>query len=233
MIDKLKKDIKSQADKKRGEFMEGFFRVKDRAKRDDFVGLTVPQCRMIARKYKDLNIKEIQQILESDIHEERLIALFILVNKFEKGDEKARGEIYNFYLKNKDYVNHWDLVDSSAHKILGEYLRDKDKGILVKMAKSKIWWERRIAIIATFQFLIKDKRFDETKKIAKILIQDNHDLVQKAVGWMLREGGKKVSQIELEEFLKLNYKSMPRTMLRYSIEKFSEDKRKQYLKGEF
>lgn len=232
MIDKLRKDILDLADQKRGESMQGFFRVKDRAKGDMFLGLTVPKCRMLAKKYKDLSTQAIQKILESDIHEERLIALFILVGKFEKADETLRAEIYNFYLGNKDYVNHWDLVDSSAHKILGEFLRDKNKKILVDLANSKIWWERRMAIISTFQFLIKDRNFKETKKIARILINDNHDLIQKAVGWMLREGGKRVSQVELEEFLKGTYKSMPRTMLRYSIEKFTEDKRKKYLRGE-
>ena len=232
MIDKLRKDIYELADQKRGEFMQGFFKVKDMAKGDMFLGLTVPKCRMIAKKYKDLSAQDIQQILESDIHEERLIALFILVSKSEKADEILRAEIYNFYLANIDYINHWDLVDSSAHKIVGEFLRDKNKKILVNLANSKTWWERRISIIATFQFLIKDRNFDETKKIAGILINDDHDLIQKAVGWMLREGGKRVSQTELEEFLKSKYKSMPRTMLRYSIEKFSEEKRKKYLRGE-
>lgn len=230
-IDSLRKDIYRQADKKKAEFMQGFFRVEDRPKEDSFKGLSVPQCRSIAKKYKNLTFEEIQEILHSNIHEERLIALFILVARFEKGDEKAKKKVYEFYLKNIDNINHWDLVDASAYKIVGEFLRNKDKRILEELAGSKIWWERRIAIIATFQFLLKDKNYEETLKISKLLLHDKHDLIHKAVGWMLREGGKRISEERLKEFLNENYKEMPRTMLRYSIEKFPEELRKKYLKS--
>lgn len=232
MIDKLRKDIEDLANKEKAIFLQRFFSTEDRARGDVFKGLTVPQSRIIAKKYLNLPFSDIEKILKSDVHEERLIALIILVDRFNKGDEEIKKQVYDFYLKHTKFVNHWDLVDSSAHQIVGEYLRGKDKGVLYKLAKSKIWWERRIAIIATFEFLIGDKDFKETIKIAEMLINDTHDLIHKAVGWMLREGGKRVSEEELRKFLAVHYKSMPRTMLRYAIEKFPEDIRKKYLKGE-
>lgn len=220
------------ADKEKGEFMQGFFRVEDRPPGDRFLGLTVPQVRIVAKKYFDLPISEVEELLKSDIHEERLLALIILVNRFNKSDEKIKTEIFEFYIRNTKFVNHWDLVDTSAHQIVGEYLKGKDKEILYKLAKSRIWWERRIAMLSTFEFLIDEKDFKETIKIAEMLINDKHDLIHKAVGWMLREGGKRVSEEELRTFLKMNYKNMPRTMLRYAIEKFPAEMRKKYLKGE-
>ena len=232
MVDKLREDVNTLADKEKGIFLQRFFSTEDRARGDIFKGLTVPQSRNIAKKYFDLPFSEIENILESDIHEERLIALIILVNRFNKGDEKIKEQIFDFYLKHTKFINHWDLVDSSAHQIVGEYLRGKDKRVLYKLAKSKIWWERRIAIIATFEFLIDDKDFKETIEIAEMLIDDSHDLIHKAVGWMLREGGKRVSEEELKKFLNVHYKNMPRTMLRYAIEKFPEDIRQKYLKGQ-
>lgn len=232
MVEKLRKEIEKLVDKAKGEFLQRFFSVEDRARGDIFKGLTVPQSRIIAKKFKDLSLEEIDQLLKSDVHEERLIALVILVNRFNKGDEKEKKEIFNFYLKHTTHINHWDLVDMSAHQILGEYLKDKDREILYRLAKSKIWWERRIAMIATFEFLIDKKDNSETFKIAEILISDKHDLMQKAVGWMLRESGKRVSEEELRKFLLIHYKNMPRTMLRYAIEKFPEELRKKYLRGE-
>ncbi|MCW8961998.1 MAG: DNA alkylation repair protein, partial [Ignavibacteriaceae bacterium] len=163
------------------------------------------------------------------VHEERLISLFILIDKYRKTDEKGKKEIFNFYLKNRKGINNWDLVDISAPKIIGKHLREKDKSILFKFALSKNLWERRIAILST-QELIKNDDFAPTLQIAEMLINDEHDLIHKAVGWMLREIGKKDLATE-EKFLKIHYKNMPRTMLRYAIEKFPETKRKKYLQG--
>jgi len=203
----------------KGEYGEG----------DKFIGLSVSQQRKLAKEFKDLSLIEIKGFLNSSIHEERLISLFILVDKYEKADEKGKEEIFNFYLKNRKRINNWDLVDSSAPKIIGRHLLMKDKILLFKFALSKNLWERRIAIISTYEF-IKNKEFFPTLAIAEILVNDDHDLIHKAVGWMLREIGKKDIKVE-EKFLEVHYRKMPRTMLRYAIEKFPELKRKKYLQG--
>jgi|TARA_Y100000034_G_scaffold75151_1_gene90260 3-methyladenine DNA glycosylase AlkD len=197
---------------------------------DCFLGLTVPQTRGFAKKHSHLALPQIQEHLKSKYHEERLAALLILVEKFNKASEEQKANIVNFYLKNTKYVNNWDLVDLSASRILGVFLLDKPKKILYELANSKDIWEKRISIIATAAFINKEK-FDDTLRISEILLNDTHDLIHKAVGWMLREMGKK-NQSVLETFLKQYYKTMPRTMLRYSIERFPEPLRKQYLKGE-
>lgn len=230
MIEKLKKDLKNLADPIRAITSQSFFKTGkgQYGEGDIFLGITVPSQRKIAEKYNELEIKDIEQLLKSKIHEERLVSLLILVSKFQTGDEKVKKEIFDFYLKNAKFVDNWDLVDLSAHKIVGEYLFDKDKNILLELAKSQNLWEKRIAIVATFYF-IKQKEYKYTFKIAEILLNDKHDLIQKAVGWMLREVGKNISQEIEEEFLKKHYKKMPRTMLRYSIERFDESLRKFYL----
>ncbi len=197
---------------------------------DEFLGIKVPVSRRLAKQFKDLTLEEIQDLLNSSIHEERLIALFILTEQFRKGDEKKKDNIYKFYLNNTKHVNNWDLVDLSAEKIVGAYLLDKNKSILFKLARSKNLWERRIAVMSTFHF-IKNGVYDSTLEISNILLKDKHDLIHKAVGWMLREIGKRNLKAE-EEYLKKHYKTMPRTMLRYAIEKFPEKKRQAYLKGE-
>lgn len=226
----LKKELKSKADKKRVKVLQGFFKTGkgQYGEGDIFLGITGPKIRETARKYSGLSLKETKKLLNSKIHENRQAALFILVNNFQNGDEKQKQKIYKFYLKNTKYINNWDLVDLSADKIVGAFLIDKSKKILYKLAKSKNLWEKRIAIIATFQF-IKNNQFEETLKISEMLLNDKHDLIHKAVGWMLREIGKKDLKIE-EEFLKKYYKRMPRTMLRYAIERFSENKRQGYLR---
>ncbi|MEK6844242.1 MAG: DNA alkylation repair protein [Nanoarchaeota archaeon] len=204
----------------KGEYGEG----------DEFLGITVPDTRRVAKNNVDVSFEELTSILKSNIHEDRMCALLILVYKYEKADsEKYKKEIIDFYIKNHLYGNNWDLIDCVADKLLGKWLIDKNKDILYNYAKSNNLWERRIAIISTFHF-IKNNEFKETLKIAKVLLSDGHDLIHKAVGWMLREVGKRESNI-LESFLKNNYKNMPRTMLRYAIEKFPEDKRQLYLKG--
>jgi 3-methyladenine DNA glycosylase AlkD len=173
-------------------------------------------------------LDDIQKLLDSPIHEHRLTGLFILTYKFEKASNNAQKIIYDFYLKNTKAINNWDLVDCSAHKIVGDYLIDKDRSILYKLAQSKNLWEQRIAIVATFAF-IRNKDFEDCLNLAEIFLTHKHDLIHKAVGWMLREVGKK-DELVLVSFLNPNYQKMPRTMLRYAIEKFPENIRKKYLK---
>ena len=204
----------------KGEYGEG----------DIFLGITVPQIRIVAKQCKDLSLKEIQKLLQSTIHEERLLALIILVNQFKKADEDKQKQIFDLYLSNTKYINNWDLVDVSAEYIIGGYLINRSKTILKKLALSTSIWERRITIIATFQF-IKQKQHEHTFIIAKILLKDDHNLIHKAVGWMLREVGKRISEAIEETFLQQHYQQMPRTMLRYAIERFEEKKRKKYLNG--
>lgn len=196
---------------------------------DVFLGIKVPVLRNIVKQNLDIPLGEMKEIISSGIHEERLAALMILVLCFPKSSDAEKEKIFKFYLENAKYINNWDLVDLSAPQIVGGYLIDKDKSILKKLASSKNLWEKRIAALATFQF-IKINEFDFALLIARKLLNDEHDLIHKAVGWMLREIGKRNLQEE-EKFLALHYKSMPRTMLRYAVEKFPESKRQKYLKG--
>jgi len=197
---------------------------------DIFLGIKVPVLRGLAKEYFDLSLKEVNTILESKFHEERLLSLFIMVDQFSKGDRKKKKTIYELYLKKTVFINNWDLVDSSAHHIVGPYLMAKSKAPLYEMVRSDLLWERRIAIMATFHY-IKNDKFNDTLKIAARLLSDKEDLIHKAVGWMLREIGKRHLPSE-ETFLKKHYRTMPRTMLRYAIEKFPEPKRQRYLKSQ-
>ncbi len=196
---------------------------------DYFLGITVPETRKIAIKFKNIGLDDAEKLLFNKYHEFRLAALLILVQKFKEANEKTRKEIVDFYLKNTKYINNWDLVDLSAHKILGQYLIDKDRSILYKLSKSKDIWERRISVISTFNF-IKNNQFEDIINISEILLKDEHDLMHKAVGWGLREMGKKDNK-QLINFLNKHYKKMPRTMLRYSIEKLPVQQRLFYLKN--
>lgn len=196
--------------------------------KDKFLGIRVPVLRKCANKYSELSLTEIYKLLKSVYHEERLCALFLLVQKFEKSHHE-KSVIYRLYLDNTKYINSWDLVDCSAYKIIGPYLEDKNKSPLYKLAKSKDLWERRIAIISTLHF-IKSKQFEDTLEISKKLLNDEEELIHKAVGWMLREVGKQNPKVE-KSFLLNCYKKMPRMMLRYAIEKFPEPERKKYLHG--
>ncbi len=196
---------------------------------DVFLGIRVPILRKFVKRNNEISISECIKLLKSRYHEERLSALFLLIYHFEKGNGKDRTAIYELYLANTKHINNWDLVDSSAYKIVGVYLFDRSRKPLYRLARSKNLWERRIAIIATFYF-IKHKQFVDTLALSKLLLKDEEDLMHKAVGWMLREVGKHNIQAE-KKFLKTHYKNMPRTMLRYAIEKFPEYERKQYLKG--
>ncbi len=230
----LKKALRSYASPERKKSNEWFFKTGkgQYGYGDIFIGVTVPDSRKVVRQFKDLQLTDIKKLLLSKIHEERLTALLLLVYKFKIGDEYSKKQIYDFYLKNINRVNNWDLVDLSAGRIVGEYLLTrpkKDRKILYTLARSKNLWEKRIAIISTSTFLYH-KDFTDTFKISNILLNDKHDLIHKAVGWMLREVGKRDQRAE-EQFLKSRYKKMPRTMLRYSIERFLENKRKRYLRG--
>ncbi len=231
-LEKLRSSLEKLADPEKEKVYLRFFKTGkgDYGEGDRFLGITVPVSRQLAKQFKDLIQTEIQQLLNSEIHEERLIALFILTEQFRKADEERKKAIHSFYLKNTKKINNWDLVDLSAERIVGAYLLEKDKKILFKLAKSKNLWERRIAIMSTFHF-IKNGTFNVTFKISNTLMHDEHDLIHKAVGWMLREVGNRNLDVE-EDYLKKYYKKMPRTMLRYAIEKFPEKKRQAYLKGE-
>jgi 3-methyladenine DNA glycosylase AlkD len=231
-LNELKKTVKKLANPAQAKILSRFFKTGEGeyGEGDKFLGIKVPISRAIAKQFNDLSLEEIQEVIKSSIHEERLIALFILTEQFRKADEPKKKIIFNFYLKNTKRVNNWDLVDLSAEKIIGAYLMDKDKKVLFKLAKSKNLWERRIAIMSTFHF-IRNGFYETTLEIADLLLKDEHDLIHKAVGWMLREIGNRNLAVE-EKYLKNNYKTMPRTMLRYAIEKFPEQKRQSYLKGE-
>lgn len=197
---------------------------------DQFLGIRVPDIRAQVKKCEAVSLENIQLLLMAAFHEERLFALLLLVRKFAKGDEKEKADIYNLYLNNIHRINNWDLVDSSASHIVGSYLESRDKQILYKLVKSTNIWERRIAIISTFQF-IKNNQFDDALTLAKQLLNDKENLIHKAVGWMLREIGKRDVAAE-KAYLQTHYKKMPRTMLRYAIEKFPGQVRKKYLAGE-
>lgn len=221
MLNNLKKDLKGFANKDKKEILQSFFKTGkgEYGEGDIFLGVVVPDSRRVAEKYQDLSLAQIEELLNSKIHEERLVALFVLVRQFEKGDEKMRDKICRFYLAHTKNINNWDLVDTSAYKILGAYLwqNKKENKILEKLAKSENLWERRISMISTFYF-IKQGSYEWTLKIAKILMKDEHDLIHKAVGWMLREVGKK-DEKTLIEFLEKYKNSLPRTALRYAIER--------------
>lgn len=227
----IKKEIKKHANPGQAAILQKFFKTGkgEYGEGDIFYGIKVPEQRKIAKQFKDLSFTDLRSLLNSNIHEERLIAAFILVEQYKKGDDKKKKAVFNFYLKNKKGINNWDLVDLSAPQIIGEHLLDKEKDLLYKFAHSNNLWEKRISVLSTFTF-IRNHFFEDTLNISEILLNDKHDLIQKAVGWMLREIGKR-DLITEEEFLQKHYKKMPRTMLRYAIEKFPEEKRKAYLRG--
>ncbi|NLM07201.1 MAG: DNA alkylation repair protein [Tissierellia bacterium] len=222
----IEKELQSKKDPIRAKILSRFFKTGkgEYGEGDIFLGIVVPIQRAIAKKYKDVSLKEIQKLLDSKIHEYRLTGLLVLVEKYKEDKEL----VYNFYIKNFRNINNWDLVDLTAPKIMGDFLKDKKKDILYSLAISDDLWERRISIIVTFAF-IKDNDFKDALKISKILLNDKHDLIHKAVGWMLREIGKRDKEVETE-FLDKHYRFMPRTMLRYSIEKFNPREKEFYMK---
>jgi 3-methyladenine DNA glycosylase AlkD len=232
LVKKLHQEVVRLSDPQKAAILQRFFKTGkgEYGYGDVFAGLTVPQSRLIAKKYAQISLPDVSILLKSKIHEERLIALLILASIFTKYSNR-RKQIFDFYLAHILYINNWDLVDLSADKIVGGYLSDRsDRSILLTLAKSSNMWERRIAMIATFNF-IKAGDYQDTLLLAGILLHDREDLIQKATGWMLREVGKRNSRKVLEDFLLIHYRSMPRTTLRYAIEKFPEELRLRYLKG--
>jgi 3-methyladenine DNA glycosylase AlkD len=230
MLKELIAELEKLKNPKHAEALQRYFKTGkgEYGEGDVFLGIKVPVQRKIAKKY-DLSLPKIQELLKSKIHEHRMVGLFILLDKYKKSSEKDRENIFGFYLKNTKNINNWDLVDLSAPGIAGNFLSGKDKKILYKLANSENLWERRISVVSGFDFIRKNE-FGDSLAIAEILMNDKHDLIHKAVGWMLREIGKKDMET-LEKFLKFHYRKMPRTMLRYAIEKFDVEKRQKYLKG--
>ena len=197
---------------------------------DKFLGVTLPEQRAIAKKYKDLPLKDVEKLVTSPWHEERLTGLIILVGQYKKGDEDKQKEIYDFYISHTKNINNWDLVDTSAEYIVGTWLDGKPEKMkaLKKLANSDWLWDRRIAMLATFDY-IKKGRADEAIEIAEQLLPDKHDLIQKAVGWMLREIGKKIDRATLIKFLDKHAATMPRTSLRYAIEHLNPELKAHYM----
>ncbi len=230
---KLKLDLENFSDQKQAEILSRFFKtgIGEYGQGDKFLGVRVSILRKIAKHYGNVPLSELQQLLNSKIHENRQIALFILMNQYGESEEKSKKQIVDFYLRNTKNINNWDLVDISAPNILGNYFLDKKRNILFEMSQSKSLWERRIAVLATLTF-IRNHDFKDTLKICKILINDQHDLIHKACGWMLREIGNRSKKVE-QDFLRKNYQKMPRTMLRYAIEKFPEKERKLWLNKKY
>ncbi len=230
-LDALKSDLRAHASPAKAAVLQRFFKTGkgEYAEGDVFLGVVVPDTRKVVRTHKDLPLEDVAALLKSPIHEERLCALLIIVHQFEHGSDAVKKERFDFYLRNTGVINNWDLVDVSAPKVVGAWLRERDKGILYKLARSRNLWERRITILSTIEF-IRHRDFADALKISESLLRDRHDLIHKAVGWMLREVGKR-DEPTLREFLKEHCQTMPRTMLRYAIEKFDETTRRKYLAG--
>lgn len=230
----IKSELDRLSDEKKAKTLQKFFQTfpGGYAEGDKFIGVSVPNQRKVAKRYyHQITLNELSDLLNTDTHEYRLTALLILVQKFEKTkQEQDKQDLIDFYLHNLDRVDNWDLVDSSAYKLLGAFLYDKERSILFRLADSENFWHQRIAMLSTFYF-IKHYDFGDALSIAEKLLNHQHDLIHKAVGWMLREIGNQDRATEIE-FLKKYYKKMPRTMLRYAIEKFDNDLRKKFLHGD-
>jgi 3-methyladenine DNA glycosylase AlkD len=230
MIDKILKELKSKKNPADAKILSWFFKTGkgQYGEGDVFWGIRVPVLREIVKKFKEASLKDIQELLNNKVHEQRLTGLLILVEKYKTRENKK--EIYDFYLKNTRNINNWDLVDLTAPNIVGNFILEnkKERKILYSLVKSKNLWERRISILSTFT-LLRDKEYKDVLKISEMLLKDKHDLIHKAVGWMLRELGKRDKAIEIK-FLEKYCKVMPRTMLRYSLEKFDVKEREKYMK---
>ncbi|MGB0387773.1 MAG: DNA alkylation repair protein [Ardenticatenaceae bacterium] len=233
IVEEIQAELASLADPERALQQQKYFKTGagQYGEGDVFRGIRVPVLRKVSKKYQELTVEEVEVLLRSAFHEDRLLALLIMVDLYANAnhDENKKQQIYDSYLRHTAFVNNWDLVDSSAHQIVGAHLMNRSKEPLYELAKSSLLWERRIAIMATFHY-IKRYRFDETLKIAEMLLHDPENLIHKAVGWMLREIGKR-NQATEEAFLRPIYRQIPRVMLRYAIERFDKEKRRQYLRG--
>lgn len=228
----VREALRRHASPTKARILQGFFKTGpgEYGEGDVFIGVTVPQTRSVARRFNNSGNAVLRALLKSGVHEERLLALILLVDRFSRAAPNDKRAIFDFYLANSRFINNWDLVDLSAPNIVGDYLATfKNRSILRKLAGSANLWERRIAIVSTHA-LIRLNEFDDTLAIARLLLNDGEDLIHKAVGWMLREVGKRNVAV-LETFLAQHYRTMPRTMLRYAIERFPETRRQAYLKG--
>jgi len=226
----VRSQLAAVADPARAKSSAGFFKTGagQYGEGDVFIGVTVPQQRIVAREFRDLPLAEIERLLASKIHEERLTALIILVDSYERGNDDTQAAIYAFYLDHLSQVNNWDLVDSSAAQIVGTHLLDRKRNALRNLARSKSMWERRVAMVATYAFIRRGEH-EDAFAIAELLLTDEHDLIHKATGWMLREVGKRASETELRRFLTEHAAHMPRTALRYAIERLPPTERKSWL----
>ena len=224
--------LESMADAEHARFVAGYFRTGpgEYGEGDQFLGIRIPALRALVREYRGVSLDQTAKLMRSPWHEARLLALLLLADAYRRADADGREAIYRLYLDNTRYVNNWDLVDSSAPQIVGAHLEERDRGVLEELARSQSLWERRIAILAT-QHFIRQGDFGSTLRIAEMLVDDGHDLIHKAVGWMLREVGNRDRAVT-ESFLRRHHRTMPRTMLRYAIERFPPDLRQRYMKGE-
>jgi 3-methyladenine DNA glycosylase AlkD len=231
LLSEIRTRLQAIANQETSQTFQSFFKTGpgQYGEGDVFIGIKIPPLRKLAAAFQDAPLKTVERLLKSKIHEERALALMILVRQFSRGDDRVRQRIYRFYLAHKQHINNWDLVDGSAPYIVGVFLWDRSREPLYALAKSVSLWDRRIAVLSTFHF-IRQNDFGDALKIAKLLVKDDHDLIHKAVGWMLREIGNRDREVE-ERFLKSQYSRMPRTMLRYAIERFPEARRRQYLLG--
>lgn len=230
-LENIRARLREAADTRKAEILQRFFKTGagQYGEGDLFLGIQIPTLRNIVKEFEEINEDEALALLQSEYHEERMLALLFLVRAYEKGGDKRRKKIYELYLAHTRFIDNWDLVDLTAPHIVGAWLWSRDRKPLYKLANSTSLWERRIAIISTFQFIRKND-FRDALEISKLLLKDKEDLIHKAAGWMLREVGKRDFKTE-EEFLLVHYREMPRTMLRYAIEKFPEQQRQAFLKG--
>jgi 3-methyladenine DNA glycosylase AlkD len=229
MLNEIRDQLSRLANPADAQFLQGFFKTGpgEYGEGDRFRGIRVPALRKVAAAFQALPRDQAEELLHSPYHEDRLVALCILARQFAKADAAGRTAIYDLYLNNTRFINNWDLVDASAEHIVGAYLWDKSRKPLARLTRSSSLWERRIAMLATFHF-IRRGEFTDTLRIAEILLGDKEDLIHKAVGWLLREVGKRDQATE-EAFLRTHCRQMPRTMLRYAIERFPEELRQRYL----
>jgi hypothetical protein len=232
LLEELRKELRRHANKEHAAVAQRFFKTGpgEYGEGDLFLGVRIPAIRKLVKTCPETQASYLKPLLQSPIHEERMLVLLILVRNYARGDGRVKRDIFDIYWENRGFVNNWDLVDASAQHIVGAFLEKKSKKPLYQLVSSRVLWDRRIAIMATFRY-IRGHSFSETLKIAEMLIHDQEDLIHKAVGWMLREVGKR-DLVEEEFFLQRYYETMPRTMLRYAIETFPESKRQAYLKGE-
>ncbi|MDO8556115.1 MAG: DNA alkylation repair protein [Nanoarchaeota archaeon] len=230
MLKSIRKSLRAVVIPGKKDILQGFFKTGEGeyGAGDVFLGVMVPDVRRIAQQFRDVPLSVIKELLYSRIHEERVLALMIINLQFSRASPLVRKQLFSFYCKHRGQVNNWDLVDGSAPSIVGAYLLDKDRSLLYRLVKSKSLWDRRIAMVATLTF-IRIGQFDDTLKLSELLLDDKHDLLHKASGWMLREVGKK-DVVVLKGFLNKHAVHMPRTMLRYAIERLSEKERLLYLK---